>query len=116
MRLHATQVEVEVVRNVSSSMTALSHAEVPPPMLILLGGVRMHQTIVVEVEVGQGPLNPPSPLRSSELRLPAVTIEDYGEEPDYGKALKQIFDALWNAAGYAGSQSYDAAGNWSPRR
>ena len=95
---------------------ALSDAEVPPPMLILLGGVRMQQTTVIGREVGYGPLNPPSPLRSSELRLPAVTIEDYGERADYGKALKQIFDALWNAGGHQGSQSYDAVGNWNPRQ
>ncbi len=111
-QLYAKQVEGEVVRNVSSSMTALSHAEVPPPMLILLGGARMHQTKVIGV--GYPPLNPPLPLQNSELRLPAVTIEDYGEEADYGRALKKIFDALWNAAGYQGSQSYDAAANWNP--
>jgi hypothetical protein len=75
----------------------------------------MHQTKVIG-SVGYSPVNPPSALRSSELRLPAVTVEDYGERADYGKVLKQIFDALWNAAGYRGSQSYDAAGNWNPRQ
>ena len=113
-RLYATQVEGEVIANVFSSMTALSHVGVPPPMLILLGGVRMHQTKVIG-SVGL-PVNPPSALRGSELRLPAVTVEDYGERADYGKVLKQIFDALWNAAGYRGSQSYDAADNWNPRQ
>jgi hypothetical protein len=112
-QLYATQVEDAVVRNVSSSMTALSHAGVPPPMLILLGGVRMHQTKVIGSPVGYLSA-PPTPLRSSELHLPAVTVEDYGESADYGKVLKQIFDALWNAAGYPGSQSYDASGNWNP--
>jgi Putative DNA-binding domain len=115
-RLYATHVEGEVIANVFSSMTALSHAGVPPPMLILLGGVRMHQTKVIGSPVGNLPVNPPLPLRSSELRLPAVTVEDYGERADYGKALKQIFDALWNAAGHQRSQSYDAAGNWNPRQ
>jgi hypothetical protein len=50
--LYATQVEVEVIANVFSSLTALSHAAVPPPMLILLSGVRMHQTNVMSLRQG----------------------------------------------------------------
>lgn len=83
-------------------------------MLIMLGGARMHQTVVVGSDVGFGPPRPPALLRNPELILPAVTIEAYGERADYGRALKQVFDALWNAAGYGGSQSYDAVGNWNP--
>jgi Putative DNA-binding domain len=114
LRLRAVQVESEVIQRVSSSMTALSHAEVQPPMLIMLGGARMDKTMVVGPEVGFGPPSPPSLLRKSELHLPAVTIEGYGEMSDYARALKQVFDALWNAAGYRGSQSYDATGTWNP--
>jgi len=83
-------------------------------MLIMLGGVKMDQTMVIGPDVGFRPSSPPTPLRKPELHLPAVTIEGYGGNTDYGRALKQIFDALWNAAGYGGSQSYDAAGNWNP--
>ena len=114
LRLRAMHVESEVIKSVSSSMTALSHAEVQPPMLIMLGGVRMDGTMVVGPVDGFAPPGPPSLLRKSELHLPAVTIEGYGEKSDYAKALKQVFDALWNAADYGGSQSYDATGNWKP--
>jgi hypothetical protein len=110
--LYATHVEGEVVRNVRSCMMALSHTGVPPPLLIMLGGVRMHQTIVMDSP--RGFMANKEPLRNTELRLPAVTIENYGEEADYAKALRPIFDAIWNAAGCDGSRSYDAAGNWSP--
>jgi Putative DNA-binding domain len=114
LRLRAMHVESEVIKSVSSSMTALSYAEVQPPMLIMLGGARMDKTMVVGSEVGFEPPDPPSLLRRSELHLPAVTIEGYGETSDYARALKQVFDALWNAAGYGGSQSYDGTGNWKP--
>jgi hypothetical protein len=63
-----------------------------------------------------GPPSTPPPLRNPELRLPAVTVDDYGDRAHYCKALKQIFDALWNAGGYQGSQSYDVAGNWNRRQ
>jgi hypothetical protein len=83
-------------------------------MLIMLGGARMAGTRVVGPDVGFGPPSAPSVLRNQVLQLPAVTIEGYDGKADYGRALKQIFDALWNAAGYGGSQSYDAAGTWNP--
>ena len=28
------------------------------------------------------------------------------------KVMKPIFDAVWNACGYPGSQNYDDSGNW----
>jgi hypothetical protein len=115
-RLYITNVESEVIGNVSNGMTALSQAEVQAPVLIMLGGVRMDQTwVVIGPEGGFAP-SPPPMLRTSELRLPAVTIESYGQKTDYGRALKPVFDALSNAAGYGGSQSYDAVGNWNPYR
>jgi hypothetical protein len=116
LRLRAMHVESEVIQRVSSSMTALSRAEVQTPMLIMLGGVRMDGTMVVGPVDGFAPPSPPSLLRKSELHLPAVTIEGYGEMSDYARALKQVFDALWNAADYGGSRSYDATGNWKPHQ
>lgn len=114
-QLYATTVESEVISNAVSSITALSNVGVSPPMLILLGGVRMHQTKMRGSPMGFGPSSIPPPLRNPELRLPAVTVDGYGDRKDYCKALTQIFDALWNAGGYPGSQSYDVAGNWNPR-
>jgi len=112
--LNAERLEDEVVTKVDNYMTALSHAQIPPPMLVLLGGVRMHQTRVIGNPVG--PVTNPEPLRNSDLHLPAVRLEDFGELADYRKALKPIFDAVWNAADYEGSASYDADGNWTRRR
>jgi hypothetical protein len=50
------------------------------------------------------------------LLLPTVIVEDYGCPEDYARALRPIFDALWNAAGFARCTYYDAEGNWRPPR
>lgn len=42
------------------------------------------------------------------LCLPEVIIEQYDEKPE--KILKPIFDSIWNACGYQGSENYDKNG------
>ena len=46
------------------------------------------------------------------LILPDVLIEDY--DCDVPAALRPVFDALWNAAGYERSLNYDENGCWNP--
>jgi Putative DNA-binding domain len=107
--LFAESVEDHISPKVGQYMAGLLRAEVPPPMTVLLGWVRMHETFLIG--------NPRDGmdrvlLQSAVHSFPAVTLEDYGEMEDYLQALKPIFDALWNAAGYGGSQSYGADGVW----
>ena len=45
------------------------------------------------------------------LMLPEVVIEERDAQPE--KALKPLFDMVWNAFGFSGSANYDEAGNWS---
>jgi hypothetical protein len=33
--------------------------------------------------------------------LPEVIVSDYGPYREYDRALREILDALWNAAGFA---------------
>ena len=51
-----------------------------------------------------------------KITLPNITIEDFDTLNVYQRALKPIFDAIWNAAGYPKSQSFDQDGNWAPER
>jgi hypothetical protein len=76
-------------------------------MLIMLSGIRMNGTTVV----GESLDFPQLPLRRSELLFPAVSIETYGTKKDYCRALKPIFDTIWNAAGCPNSPSYGLAAN-----
>jgi len=44
-----------------------------------------------------------------------VMIDDYADFENYRRALKPLFDALWNAAGLPGSASYNPDGSWRRR-
>lgn len=48
------------------------------------------------------------------LLLPDVLVEAYDVEVDI--LLRPVFDAMWNAAGFARSFNYDANGIWKPHR
>jgi hypothetical protein len=109
---HAQEVEDQIATKVKTYMSALSHVDMPPPMIVMFGGVRMHGTIIIGNPLARVE---PTPLRKSDLLLPAITFDAYGRLEDYRQALKPIFDALWNAAGYPGSQSYGPDGNWTRR-
>ena len=50
------------------------------------------------------------------LILPEGIVDDYGSAEDYVQALRPIFDALWNAAGFVRCTYYDDKGNWQPPR
>jgi hypothetical protein len=78
-------------------------------MLLMLAGVRMHDTIVSGAPLGEAQVQP---LTKSDFLLPAITLENYGSVNDYRQALKPIFDAVWNAAGYEASPSYKPNGRW----
>jgi hypothetical protein len=112
--LYAEEVEDHILTKIEKYMVALSHAEVPPPMLVMLAGVRMHGTTVIGKPLAT--LMDKPRLRKSDLLLPMVTIENYGRLQDYRQSLKPIFDAVWNAAGYGGSASYGQGGNWARTR
>jgi hypothetical protein len=110
--MYAGNIESEIASKVADYMAMLSRAEVPPPMFVMLSGVRMHQTAVVNTR----PTATQPVLRKSDWILPAVAIEDYGRKEDYCQALKPMLDAIWNAAGYERSPSYESDGHWSEIR
>ncbi|WP_425399080.1 AlbA family DNA-binding domain-containing protein [Aeoliella sp.] len=63
----------------------------------------------------------PSRLLSGELQvidrevalMPDVVLESFDE--DVAKSLRPMFDAVWNACGFARSFNYDENGDWKPK-
>jgi hypothetical protein len=109
--LYASDVENQIPTKVENYMSALAHAEISPPMLVMLAGVRMNETVVSAAPLLQGGAQPLRP----NLLLPVVTLENYGSINDYRQALKPIFDAVWNAAGCEASPSYVPGGRWQKK-
>lgn len=48
------------------------------------------------------------------LQLPEVWIQSYTDSVE--KALKGVFDMIWNASGMERSLNYDEMGNWNPKK
>jgi hypothetical protein len=94
-------------------LAALQNVEVPPPILVMLSGARMLDTIVADRHYGRRIPKRPFP---PEMKLPAIIIADFGDIDHYRGALKPIFDAIWNAGGYERSLSYTADGTWQRTR
>jgi hypothetical protein len=54
------------------------------------------------------------PIDRKVAILPEIQVGSL--DVDIPKAMKPIFDAVWNACGYPHSDNYDDKGNWNPRQ
>jgi hypothetical protein len=107
--LYADYLENQTADKIERYMTVLSHVGIAPPLLIMLSGIRMQGTIMVAESGTSAQLS----LRKGDLLFPVVSIEAYGMKKDYCRALKPIFDAIWNAAGCPNSPNYAPGGKWA---
>jgi hypothetical protein len=55
-------------------------------------------------------------IRQPRVYLPEVVFDDYGSQAQYRRRLRPVVDAVWNAAGAAGSPNYDDNGDWVSSR
>ena len=93
-----------------SYITGLRDIGVPPPLIIMitLEGVLGASYNVISREYDDRRQLLPEDV----IVLPECLLEDYGEEIDHHRAIRQAFDALWNAMGYSRSQFFNAEGLW----
>jgi hypothetical protein len=75
--VYAVDIENEIESKIANYMAVLSRGEVSPPMFVMLGGVRMHGTIVA----GARPIATQLPMRRADLVFPAITLEDTERRP-----------------------------------
>jgi len=109
----AEDAEDQIITKLCDYLNALRNIEVPPPFAVLLAGVRMTNVAIVPHRV---PYNT-TLLHQTEpdMFFQPVMIDDYADFENYRRALKPLFDALWNAAGLPGSASYNPDGSWRRR-
>jgi hypothetical protein len=109
-QLDGRWIEKAVIRTAEASTKALAQKGVEPPFLVSLAFVNITG---YGFDGGGRFEEPKEPLRSSNLFLPEVLIE----QPGFGAAteLHPMFDAMWNAYGYEQSQGY-RDGKWIPPR
>lgn len=104
--------EQDLIRAVQRYLQASRNMEVPPPAVVMLSmfGVAGYRMAAAPRFIGSGEAH----IDRDTLLLPDVLVEAY--EEDVGRALRPIFDAVWNAAGWEGSLNYDGDGKWTPHR
>lgn len=101
--------EEELIGKTGMYLKLLEALEVQPPLFLMLSmiGVRGY-TLAARSGFSDTELN------QDELLFPEMLIEKYGEDPS--RFLRTLFDNLWNAWGYIGSQNYDENGERTARR
>jgi hypothetical protein len=94
-------------------LEALSKLDVPTPLIftITLEGVQGALVLVGPSSAAAFP-----EIRQPRVYLPEVMFDDYGSQAQYRRRLRPVVDAVWNAAGTAGSPNYDDNGDWASSR
>jgi hypothetical protein len=107
-----TSIGMRVFEVLPNYMKALQVLDVPPPIVFMLTLQGIRGAVL---GVSTWTLQEQSPIDRAALELPEIIVEQYGSFPDYQRAVRPAFDALWNAGGYSRSRDFNEAGLWSPR-
>jgi hypothetical protein len=114
MILPAGSTTQNIIEVVPGFLDGLRSLDVPAPIVLMVTyqgvagaklGLSRYEHRLDEID--------PFPL-DEPLFLPEMIINDYGSTSDHVAALRPIFDALWNAAGFFKCTHYDDQGNWKP--
>ena len=85
---------------------------VDPPVFVMVSLLEV-SGYVLATSQSVLPREVKDPIDRDTLLVPEILVEAFDIDPD--KALRPIFDAVWNAAGWPGSQNYDKDGRWVGR-
>jgi len=109
--IRSTAYEKNTLEAMKDYFGSLTESCIQPPLVLTASlldaaGVYMYVNTFVTDYAG-------APVDRSVLLLPDVLIEDY--TLDIASLMRPIFDAVWNACGFEGSQNYDKEGKWAPK-
>jgi hypothetical protein len=109
--------ETYIVKALHDYLPRLSQLEIQAPLIIMISltgvrdailtyGIRFFSDSHYEIS-------------RDSLLLPDIIIDETGDltnENLIARKMRPAFDVLWNAGGVAGSQCFDAQGDWNPGR
>ena len=103
-------VEGYVIQAVDRYLEAFKAWQIPCPVVVIMSVIRAKGVYLgVSFRHQRGER---VPIDRDILILPDVLFEDY--ENNIARTLRPVFDAMWNAAGFPGSSTYDENGDWKP--
>ena len=110
--LNGLEIETTVLKNIARNFLPIQHAlGVEMPMLILLSLLGVEGLTITPENMVLSSLRK-NPINRDTLVMGDVKVEGY--DADIPKAMKPIFDVMWNASGWPRSPSYDDSGNRIP--
>lgn len=107
--IFGARLEQELIASLPRFLSIQRQLGVEPPLFIMLSligvaGYSMDTTRLRPARLYNAPID------RDTLVVPEVMIDTF--EIDPAQVLKPAFDAVWNAAGWPGSMSYNAEGQW----
>lgn len=111
--IRITTIESEIIERVGQYLQNFNQLEVPLPIFIMLSFVNSKDYYLY---LGDPRLNGIEfvPFDRDILLFPDIMIESY--DVDVPKALKPMFDMVWQSAGVERCLNYDQDGNYTPSR
>lgn len=103
--------EKDIITCFYSCLKVYRELAIEPPFTVMLSfvGVKGHFLYVDAFRFGHNS----TVLDRDTLLIPEIVLEDYPSAPE--KALRPIFDLVWQSFGFARSFNYDEQGEWKPR-
>lgn len=119
--LDLSEVERVVCRRLPGVFATLKRLGVEGPAALMLTLTGVQGSPIID----RSGTSTNSVLKRDDLEIPEVLLDDYGglidanlDNPTTGvvrltaRALRPVFDVLWQAGGYRESPNYDSGGNW----
>ncbi len=113
--LPAPYIEEQILDKVMRYLNALPNFGISPPLVIMISllGVKGFNFVTPQSYFRPNHIF----IEEQDLLLPEVLIESYPTDiNELSIVIKPAFDAMWNAAGYPNSNSYNAQGQWVKSR
>lgn len=100
--------EKEIIGCGGRLLALLHHLRIEPPYVVMLSflGVRGYSMFVGSMRWQSNAHH----IERDHLFLDEVIIDDVTQ--DFARAIRPIFDQVWNSCGWAKSLNYDPEGNW----
>ncbi len=103
--------EQEIIRAVESYLEGFRRFGLTPPVVVSLAVVGCKGAVMYVDQIRRSARM--TSLDRDPAILPDTVIDNLNT--DAAQIMRPIFDALWNACGFARSFNYDKDGNWKPR-
>ncbi len=111
-RILISPFEQELLKATSKFLQLQKYLGVEPPLLVMLTLLGVSDYII-PVDPIRFPRRPRHPIDRDVLPISAILVESF--QYDISQIMRPIFDAVWNAAGWAGSLNFDETGKWKDR-